>query len=77
MEDEDDIDGTEEREAMGMVLGDLGNSVKAMRKKRLSKPLATITIASGGDDGKGLDPNDPMAEGDLSDDELAKLEALC
>lgn len=77
MEDED-LDGSEEMEAQGMILGSLGDAVKALRKKRMLKPEVSIEVAAEGD-GEGLSPEDPVAEGDgeLSEAELAELEKLC
>lgn len=78
--EDDDIDGSEEREAMGMVLANLGDSVKAMRRKRLQKPMASVKVVEvgKGGDGAALSEVDPVATGDgeLTEDELAKLEAL-
>lgn len=80
-DDEEDLDGSEEREALGMVLANLGDSVKAMRKKRFAKPVASIKVLEAGEGGSGaeLSPDDPVAEGDgqLSEAELAQLEEMC
>ena len=77
-EDEEDLDGSEEREALSMVLANLGDSVKSMRRKRF-QPKTTIKVAGEGSSGTdALSPEDPVAEGDgeLSEAELAKLEEL-
>lgn len=77
LEDEDDLDGSEEHDALSMVLANMGDSVRNMRKKRLMSPRASVKVVSVGD-GEELNPVDPLAEGDveLSEEELAKLEAL-
>lgn len=79
-EDEDDLDGSEEREALSMVLANLGDSVKSMRRKRLQPgtSIKVLKVGEGSPDGAALNPDDPVAEGDgqLSEAELAQLEEM-
>ena len=69
---DDDIDDDMEREAMKMVLENLGGSVKSMRRKRLGKPLIKVVKVGGSE--SGMEPDAPS---ELTEEELAKLEELC
>lgn len=77
MLDEEDVDGSEERDATSMVLADLANTLKAMRKKRLSKPVAEVKVMKVGDSAESAEAEPLAADGELTEDELASLEALC
>lgn len=75
-EDDEDLDGSEEREALGMVLANMGDSVKRLRRNRLQGPAVVKKVEVTAD---GLNDADPVATGDaeLTDAELAALEELC